>query len=229
MNSDNRTYGEWSGLDICIVFVAWLILSTETLFNGAGRIFDKLFSSPVIADYMGAIVIHLVQLIIVGVFVLSKHQISWENFGFRSISKQNMKKLFIWSIIGLILNATFLSLTALMWSGEASKTDTIQSTGFFLSIVMVAIIAPIVEEIVFRGVIYKYFRVKLGVPIAILLNGFLFGISHAPSWELVLNAAVMGVFFAYIYERSGTLWIPIIVHGITNATVTTLFFLFVGT
>ncbi|MEI3606173.1 CPBP family intramembrane glutamic endopeptidase [Pseudogracilibacillus sp. SE30717A] len=229
MNSHNRTYGEWSGLDTSIVFIAWLILSTEPLFNGAGRIFDKLFSSPVIADYIGAIVIHLVQLIIVVVFVLSKHQISWKNFGFRSISKQSLKHLFLWSIIGLILNATVLSLTALVWSGGSSKADTIQSTGFFLSIVMVAIIAPIVEEIVFRGVIYKFLRVKLGVPLAILINGFLFGINHAPSWELLLNAAVMGAFFAYIYERSGTLWVPIIVHGLTNAAVTILFFLLIGT
>lgn len=216
---------KWSGLDTFIVLLAWLILSTGTMFRVAGRLFEPLFSSSVMADYIGAVAIHVALLVIVGAFILLKYEISLKNFGFRSLTKQHIKSLCLWIVIGLVLNTIVLSFTALIWSGESSKSDTMESTGFFLSLLMVALIAPLVEEVIFRGVVYKFLRFRFGMLTSIVINGFLFGIDHAPSWELVLNAAVMGAFFAYIYERSNSLWVPIIVHGFTNASVTTLFFL----
>lgn len=218
----------WSGLDTFIVLFVWFILSTDTVFNSAGRVLEPLGFAPLIAEYIGAVAIHLIQFLIVGIVIFSKHHLSWKDFGFRPLTKKSAVQLILWSIIGIVLNGLVLSLTALIWSGESSKADTIESTGFIFSILMVAVIAPIAEEVVFRGVVYKYFRMRFGMVAGIMMNGVLFGLNHAPSWELVMNAAVMGAFFAYIYERSGTLWTPIIVHGLTNAAVTTLFFLIIG-
>lgn len=223
-----KTQVSWNGLDLFIVLFSWFILSTNTAFNSAGKTLEQLGFTPFLADYIGAVAIHLLQLGIVWVVIFSKHKLSWRDFGFRPLTKKSTVQLIIWSMIGFVLNAAALSVTALIWSGESSKADTIESSGFLLSLLMVAVIAPIVEEVVFRGVIYKYFRVKFGFLVGIILNGILFGLDHAPSWELVFNAAVMGAFFAYVYERSGTLWTPIIIHGLTNAAVTILFFITIG-
>lgn len=207
---------------------AWFLLSVDTVFNYAGRALEQLGFAPLIANYLGAVIVHFVQLFIVWVVVISKHQLSWRDFGFHPLTQKNIVQLIKWCIMGIVLHALALSVTALIWSGESSKADTIENTGFILSLLMVAVFAPIVEEIVFRGVIYPYFRVKLGFVAGIIANGIVFGINHAPSWELIINAAVMGAFFAYVYERSGTLWIPIIIHGLANAAVTILFFIVIG-
>ena len=121
MNSeymDNQTQGKWSGLDTFIVFIAWLILSTETMFHAAGRVFNTVFSSSVMSDYIGAIAIHVVLLVIVRVVILSKHKIFWKYFGFRSLTKQHIKSLCLWSISGITRNDPFINVSPNIWCGK---------------------------------------------------------------------------------------------------------------
>jgi membrane protease YdiL (CAAX protease family) len=84
------------------------------------------------------------------------------------------------------------------------------------------IIAPIAEEIVFRGYLYKAFRDRFRPSYAIVLSAALFSAIH-----LELLAAVplfvIGVVLAYVYEKTGNLMAPITLHVLNNAVA----FLFV--
>ena len=59
--------------------------------------------------------------------------------------------------------------------------------------------------------------------VGVIVSALIFGAGHAP--ELMLNAFVTGSVFALFYEKRGTLWMPVMLHGIMNATVIFIFYL----
>ena len=80
------------------------------------------------------------------------------------------------------------------------------------------IIAPVAEEIFFRGLIYGFFR-RWGVAPALLISTLLFVLSHAQGRGLPVTQAVGGLVFAVSYEREGNLLVPITIHVLGNLAI----------
>lgn len=80
----------------------------------------------------------------------------------------------------------------------------------------VVVLAPITEEIFFRGVLYNALKRRLGHGWAAPINGVIFAAIHL-SWIGFLPRLLMGWLLANFYQRSGSLWVPIIAHGVNNA------------
>ncbi|MCQ2364025.1 MAG: CPBP family intramembrane metalloprotease [Akkermansia sp.] len=78
------------------------------------------------------------------------------------------------------------------------------------------IMAPIGEEVCFRGFVYNILRQRAGVWAATLTTGVLFGAIHA-SLVQFLPLAFFGIVQCIIYERSKTLWVPMAVHAVFNS------------
>jgi membrane protease YdiL (CAAX protease family) len=92
---------------------------------------------------------------------------------------------------------------------------------FFFAI-LVAVLAPIAEEIFFRGMIFRAFKNGMGLWPAAIVSGLLFGALHidALSSERLLQVvplAVLGVSFALLYSWTGTLYSTIALHATNNA------------
>ena len=79
-----------------------------------------------------------------------------------------------------------------------------------------AIIAPVVEEIFFRGFIFGGLRTRYSFPIAAVISALLFGLLHL-QWTAILPITLLGLIFAFLYERSGSIWPGILMHFLTNA------------
>ena len=88
--------------------------------------------------------------------------------------------------------------------------------GSFLGAVVVAVIgAPLIEEIVFRGVVFRSLR-RVSPPwVAILVSSVLFGLYHMNTVQIVY-ATLMGLVAGIIYEKSNNLLFPILVHVANN-------------
>jgi membrane protease YdiL (CAAX protease family) len=85
--------------------------------------------------------------------------------------------------------------------------------------VMAVVVAPICEEVVFRGFLYPLAKRYAGVWAAVISSGLLFAVAH-PSLMALLPLAVLGMGLAVIYERTRSIWAPIAVHAVFNgATV----------
>lgn len=82
----------------------------------------------------------------------------------------------------------------------------------FLTLV---VMAPLFEEVIFRGVILESARAKYGVMAAWLLSSLVFGLVHLHP-TVVVNAFVVGLVFGFIYIKSGSLWSSIILHAVNN-------------
>ena len=92
-----------------------------------------------------------------------------------------------------------------------------QSTGLLIAgALLVIVVAPLAEELFFRGFIYRVLRLRMAFWLAALANGLLFGSVHG---ELVILPvlAFLGFVLCWAYERSGTLLVPIALHALNNA------------
>ena len=91
-------------------------------------------------------------------------------------------------------------------------------TQFVLLLVFGCVLAPVGEELLFRGVLYTWLK-RWGPVLAVSASSMLFGLLHGPSPVFLAHAATMGVLLALLYEGSGSLWPGVLAHGLHNALV----------
>jgi membrane protease YdiL (CAAX protease family) len=87
------------------------------------------------------------------------------------------------------------------------------------------LLAPVAEEIVFRGVLYGWLRRFVAAPPAIAICAASFALFHLHYGARALGIFVIGCVLGWVRERSGTLRAPIVTHALNNA-VATAFLLF---
>lgn len=86
-----------------------------------------------------------------------------------------------------------------------------------MMVIGTVIVAPIFEDLLFRGILYRRLRDYLNVPLAIILSALAFGIFHGNIIQF-LYASALGILFAIFYEHYGTVLVPILCHLGANMT-----------
>ena len=94
------------------------------------------------------------------------------------------------------------------------------SSGIVVEIIVIGVLIPIVEELVYRGLAFRRMRDTIGFLPAMLVSAFLFALAHGNIVQ-GLYAFGVGILLAYVCERSGCLAAPILLH-ITANTVSVL-------
>lgn len=83
-------------------------------------------------------------------------------------------------------------------------------------IVAACVVVPVLEETVFRGILYRALRRQWSFAPAALASGAVFALAHL-TWVGLAPYLLLGAVFAYLYERSGSLVAPWAAHGAFNA------------
>lgn len=80
--------------------------------------------------------------------------------------------------------------------------------------------APVVEEIFFRGLLYRALRNRMTVVPAALIAGFIFGAVHGVAYPLdtLPPRMVFGVIACLLYERTGSLYPAMALHGLIDGS-----------
>lgn len=84
------------------------------------------------------------------------------------------------------------------------------------TIVALVVMAPVLEELICRGVVLGSLRERYGVVTAWLVSSLFFGVLHVQP-VLVVNAFVVGLILGFIYIATDSLWSVIILHALNNA------------
>jgi membrane protease YdiL (CAAX protease family) len=84
-----------------------------------------------------------------------------------------------------------------------------------------AVIAPVAEEVFFRGVLYGFFR-RWGVLVALVISTVLFVMVHPIGSGIPWPQIVGGILFAAAYETTGSLTAPMVIHILGNLAIFTL-------
>ncbi len=128
--------------------------------------------------------------------------------------------LAVWVVNRLVIIG-YVLLTNDPSNPQAALTDVAESTLGLLGLLAAgAILVPIAEEVLFRGVFYGGLR-RYGVPVALVASSVLFGLAHGIT--VILPAAiVLGAVGAFLYEKAGSIWPAVISHAVNNAITFTL-------
>ena len=87
-----------------------------------------------------------------------------------------------------------------------------------LAVIGAVVLAPLAEEVFFRGLVQSFFRRALHSPrLAILLASAIFAAVHYNQPQAVPSLFVLALALGYNYERTGRLISPILIHAIFNA------------
>ncbi len=85
-----------------------------------------------------------------------------------------------------------------------------------LNVIVLVLLAPLVEEIIFRGLLFGALAPRLGVLLAALVSALLFGLAHGDA-VLFPSLAAVGLVNALVYARTGNLTTAVVLHALNNA------------
>lgn len=141
-----------------------------------------------------------------------------------------MTSLVIWTLAGVLLsmviNAVFRWLGLETSSGNNDDIlRQLNSPNFGVMLLSLHVVAPILEEYLFRGIFLE--KLLTDYPhhkgFALLLSAFLFAFSHTYSLSASLVSLMIGgLLFGYMYQRCRALRYPILSHILTNSLITLL-------
>ena len=131
-----------------------------------------------------------------------------------------------WSVLGygsFVLIATVYSFV-IAPEGEQSITNDLGVDESTLALVaagvLIVVVAPIAEEVFFRGFFYRALRSRFRILTAAGIDGLVFGLIHYSGSETLEQLPLLGLLgfvFCLIYERTGTLYTVITLHALNNA------------
>ena len=166
-------------------------------------------------------VANVISVALILALVLGLYRDKLASLGFTS---KKMPKAFLYGVLGFVVAFCITGIIGYplqqRFGVDPTQEALSQATGvpglFPLVVLSGIIIAPIAEEIVFRGYFYKAFSDRFKPSHAIILSAALFSILH---FELLAAAQlfVIGIILAYVYEKTGNLMAPITLHVLNNA------------
>lgn len=146
----------------------------------------------------------------------------------RENSRKEQKSLSAKAAISLIIMGVVLSLgiNFLFWATGFTQSsqqyqqvaETQFSLPLWLACFFYGILSPVVEETVFRGVVYNSLSRNITRTMGIVGSALLFGAFHGNVVQMIY-ASIMGVVLAYVYQKYRNLFAPILLHGAANVAV----------
>jgi len=108
-------------------------------------------------------------------------------------------------------------------------TDAFLSTtnwgGFLVNLLMIAVLAAIGEELIFRGILVRLFREWThNIHLAVIIPALIFSALHLQFYGF-FGRFMLGILLGYLFVWSGSLWVPIFVHFLNNAMAVVISFL----
>lgn len=151
-----------------------------------------------------------------------------ENY-FEIFLKVGLYLVVIFPIVSLIgqISDTFLYLAFDVKGYEQLAVTFLKKTlssklALFGSLTSIVILAPLTEELLFRGFLFNFIRNRFGTKIGVIISGLLFALfhySHAQGLgnvSLLLSLSFFGGMLAIFYVMSSSLIYPILLHALFN-------------
>lgn len=164
----------------------------------------------------------LVSLVLILIFKIRKAKIKKE------FKLQKCKAKHLLMSIGLAFSYSFLFFL-LTYDNNFENSETIHNSvdyysrfapglGFVLMIINLLVLAPISEELSFRGIVYTRSESESSALMPVIVSSLLFGIMHLSVGGilLVIGGFVMGFVFSFIFYKTKSLYACIIAHSMAN-------------
>lgn len=160
---------------------------------------------------------------IAGVYLFAARRAGWAALGLRDtgwVSFALVPPLFVLELLALAMVNGLVGALAGGFENPQVNAITggraISPVELAMLLALVAGVVPIAEELFFRGMLYPLLRSRMGALPAIVLNAAIFSAAHV--FPLLLPGLfVVGLFLAYLRERSGSIWPSVCLHALQNS------------
>lgn len=180
-----------------------------------------LYAIPMIRDLPYEWFSSIVQIVyftipIIGYFIWTKKSPK-EVFRLYPLGWKNLALIVVFGFAIQPLMRFLSFFTSMFFPNVAQESfNALEGAGFVSSLITMAILPALLEELSLRGVFLSGYR-RLGTWKAIFCTALLFGLLHMNPQQFPY-AFIAGLFFCFLVERTGSIWASIIPHFIINAT-----------
>lgn len=139
-----------------------------------------------------------------------------------ALNKPNIKQT-LWFVMAFIILISIEEFTlyklGLLETGQWSEYSNFH---ILIRIFSICIVAPITEELVFRGLLFTRMKNKFGLKVAIILPSILFALLHLKLADnqnqnlLVIITFTDAIFYAVARNKTNSVYVPIILHIMSN-------------
>lgn len=236
MNSINEKEIRWGLPEIFLVYFGVILFAYLFGFYGQG-FYDFLVNNLALPERMSTYFIlssflqFFVMFSLAIVFTIFLNGAKLRDLGLNTPSWDDVIK---YGILGGVLLFIFVLLVGILIQFfqpdlepqyiEKMLRSVVSKQEFFLIFFVGVVLAPISEEIFFRGMLYPVLRKYLGVFWGIVLAGSIFGLAHMDLMRAV-PIGIGGMVLCYMYERSSSIWVPIIAHAVWNGLMSVVIYL----
>lgn len=185
--------------------------------HGLEQIFANTFTSKEIME------------LVVGIFTIfiaiGLYYFLFREYEKRKIDELSLQKFGLNIGTGLFLGAVLMSLTTLViYLYGSYSVVSVNPFSYLLPALTMALTSSIIEEILFRGILFRIIEEKLGSYLALCLSALIFGLMHLMNPNSSLLVAIglsiqAGLLLGVLYMFSRNLWLPIGVHFAWNFTL----------
>jgi membrane protease YdiL (CAAX protease family) len=99
----------------------------------------------------------------------------------------------------------------------------VSQADYLLAFVALVVVAPIAEELIFRGYLYGKLRSRLGIVASMLIVSVLFGVAHG-QWNVGVNVFAMSLVMCGLREITDSIWAGTLLHMLKNGVAYYLLF-----
>lgn len=131
----------------------------------------------------------------------------------------------IGSVLLMAAAVAFLPFFDVTEAQDVGFNNVIQGHEYILAFVSLVVVAPVAEEVLFRGYLLQKIRKRAPLWIAILITSLLFAVVHF-AWNVGVDVFVLSIALCVLRVATGSLWAPILLHMIKNGIA--FYFLFIS-
>jgi membrane protease YdiL (CAAX protease family) len=151
-----------------------------------------------------------------------KSKISIKKAGYRrpklSLVVDVLAAFGVYTVMSVVANRLFAFLFTSVDLNQAQVTgfESAKNLSLVLPMISFVIIAPMFEELFFRGFLYRGLRNNFGIVASAIITSLLFGLVHR-QWNLAIDTFALSISLIYVFEITGNLWAAVALHALKNA------------
>lgn len=198
------------------------VMGSQTLAVAFGQPVNGIVATALLVAIVAVLTIAVAKVLIYAVKQVSP------NLGLHPVIWDKLSYVFV-GYLAIIFGLMFINITRELVTGHlaiANNQQTLQNTfsqgtyGIVFVGILAVVVAPIVEELIFRGIVMNYFFKNNGWWWNVGLSAVMFGYFHVYSAFNVfdfLQYALMGGILAFVYKKTRQLQYAMLTHALNNA------------
>lgn len=215
-----------------VVAISGLLIITAAIALGFMGAQEYIENSKYKSLYFLGIFLLQWLVVLIPLFLLTKYRykLKWQHFGFKKVGILKTVGMVISSyllflgitlIITVIILYTNIHIPGYQVQGEILPLFGESILDLVLAGILIILIAPFVEELIFRGFLLRTIVDKIGVFFGSIISALAFAVLHIP-WQSIIPIFILGLIINRLVINSKSLWPAIAFHVFNNAVVFTV-------